>query len=66
MQRRMSHALSSWSFAAALAAALPGRFLVNLGGDIATNGAAAQGGWRIGIEDADDLIADFKQALDQV
>lgn len=36
--------------AAALAAALPGRFLVNLGGDIATNGAAAQGGWRIGIE----------------
>lgn len=39
--------------AAALAAALPGRFLVNLGGDIATNGAAAQGGWRIGIEDAD-------------
>ena len=29
---------------------LPGGFLVNLGGDIATAGAAPIGGWRVGVE----------------
>lgn len=39
-----------------LALTLPGGFLVNLGGDIATSGTAPAGGWRIGIEDADGSI----------
>jgi thiamine biosynthesis lipoprotein len=41
--------------AAALAgreAGLPGGFLVNLGGDIATSGPVPEGGWPIGVEDA--------------
>ena len=35
-----------------LALTLPGGFLVNLGGDIATSGAAPGDGWRIGVEAA--------------
>jgi thiamine biosynthesis lipoprotein len=31
---------------------LPGGFLVNLGGDIATSGPLPEGGWPIGVEDA--------------
>jgi thiamine biosynthesis lipoprotein len=41
------------TIAGLLAAALPGGFLVNLGGDIATSGPAPEGGWRVGIEGAD-------------
>ena len=36
-----------------LAESLPGGFLVNLGGDIATGGPAPLGGWRVGVEAAD-------------
>lgn len=36
-----------------LAQRLPGGFVVNLGGDIATSGQLPQGGWRIGVEAAD-------------
>jgi len=36
-----------------LALQLPGGFLVNLGGDLATSGATPEGGWRVGIEAAD-------------
>jgi thiamine biosynthesis lipoprotein len=36
-----------------LARRLPGGFLVSLGGDIAVSGEMPDGGWRIGIEDAD-------------
>lgn len=35
-----------------LHAALPGGFLVNLGGDIASSGTLPAGGWRIGVEAA--------------
>lgn len=38
--------------AADLADRLPGGFLVNLGGDIATSGELPPGGWLIGVEDA--------------
>jgi thiamine biosynthesis lipoprotein len=40
------------TIAALLAAGLPGGFLVNLGGDIATSGSAPAGGWRVGVEAA--------------
>lgn len=36
-----------------LTQALPGGFLVDLGGDIATSGEIPPGGWRIGVEGAD-------------
>ena len=36
-----------------LAERLPGGFLVSLGGDIAVSGAGPDGGWRVGVEDAD-------------
>lgn len=36
-----------------LAAALPGGFLVNLGGDIAVGGDLPDGGWEIGVEAAE-------------
>ncbi len=39
--------------AARLAAALPGGFLVNLGGDIAVGGDLPDGGWEIGVEAAE-------------
>ncbi len=39
-----------------LALTLPGGFLVNLGGDIATSGFAPDGGWRIGVEATDGSI----------
>lgn len=39
-----------------LAAALPGGFLVNLGGDIASSGELPVGGWDIGVESADGRI----------
>jgi len=32
---------------------LPGGFLVSLGGDIAVGGPVPQGGWRVGVEDAE-------------
>jgi thiamine biosynthesis lipoprotein len=38
--------------AAMLAEALPGGFLVNLGGDIAVGGELPRGGWSLGIDDA--------------
>lgn len=39
-----------------LHAALPGGFLVNLGGDIASSGTLPPGGWRIGVEAADGRV----------
>jgi thiamine biosynthesis lipoprotein len=36
-----------------LAERLPGGFLVSLGGDIAVSGTVPDGGWRVGVEDAD-------------
>lgn len=35
---------------------LPGGFLVNLGGDLATAGATPEGGWRVGVEAADGSV----------
>ncbi len=48
-----------------LSAALPGGFLVNLGGDIATAGPAPDGGWRVGIEAADGGIRQVVAIIDQ-
>ncbi|HEY3546996.1 MAG TPA: FAD:protein FMN transferase [Propionicimonas sp.] len=48
-----------------LSAALPGGFLVNLGGDIATSGPAPDGGWRVGIEAADGGIRQVVAIIDQ-
>lgn len=48
-----------------LAASLPGGFLVNLGGDIATSGRAPQGGWKVGIEAADGTIRQVVAIHDQ-
>jgi thiamine biosynthesis lipoprotein len=48
-----------------LAAALPGGFLVNLGGDIAAAGPAPEGGWRVGIEAADGRIRQVVTITDQ-
>jgi len=39
-----------------LALQLPGGFLVNLGGDLATSGRTPDGGWRVGVEAADGSI----------
>lgn len=39
-----------------LAQRLPGGFLVNLGGDIATSGDLPDGGWRVGVEAADGTV----------
>ena len=44
------------TIAGLLAASLPGGFLVNLGGDIATAGPAPEGGWRVGVEAADGAV----------
>lgn len=38
--------------AASCAAALPGGFLVNLGGDLAAGGRAPRGGWQVALDDA--------------
>lgn len=48
-----------------LSTALPGGFLVNLGGDIATAGPAPDGGWRVGIEAADGGIRQVVAIIDQ-
>lgn len=48
-----------------LDAALPGGFLVNLGGDIATAGPPPAGGWRVGIEAADGGIRQVVAITDQ-
>jgi thiamine biosynthesis lipoprotein len=48
-----------------LALQLPGGFLVNLGGDIATSGAAPAGGWHIGIEAADGTVRQSIEITDQ-
>jgi thiamine biosynthesis lipoprotein len=45
------------TIAALLARDLPGGFLVDLGGDIATSGAVPPGGWWIGVELADGSVA---------
>ena len=39
-----------------LATRLPGGFLVDLGGDIAVGGPPPEGGWRVGVEDADEHV----------
>ncbi|WP_104119157.1 FAD:protein FMN transferase [Arthrobacter sp. B1805] len=39
-----------------LARTLPGGFLVDLGGDIAVSGNPPQGGWQVGVEQADGRI----------
>ena len=44
------------TIAGLLATSLPGGFLVNLGGDIATAGPAPEGGWRVGVEAADGAV----------
>ncbi|HEY3337754.1 MAG TPA: FAD:protein FMN transferase [Propionicimonas sp.] len=53
------------TIAGLLAAALPGGFLVNLGGDIATAGPAPEGGWRVGVEAADGGIRQVIAITDQ-
>jgi thiamine biosynthesis lipoprotein len=55
------------TIAAALAEALPGGFLVNLGGDIAVSGELPRGGWSVGVDDAGgvtrQVVASTGQAL---
>lgn len=51
--------------AAALASALPGGFLVNLGGDIATGGRLPEGGWPIGVEDVEGRVVQAVLATGQ-
>lgn len=41
------------TIAGLLTSRLPGGFLVSLGGDIAVAGPVPEGGWRVGVEDAD-------------
>lgn len=48
-----------------LGSALPGGFLVNLGGDIATAGPAPAGGWRVGVEAADGGLRQVVSITDQ-
>ncbi|MEO3938429.1 FAD:protein FMN transferase [Dermatophilaceae bacterium Soc4.6] len=42
--------------ATSLAAQLPGGFLVNLGGDIAVAGELPDGGWPVGVQDAEGAV----------
>ncbi len=42
--------------AATLAEQLPGGFLVNLGGDIAVSGELPEGGWEVGVQDAEGAV----------
>ena len=44
------------TIAAALARSLPGGFLVNLGGDVATSGAVPDGGWRVGVDGTHQVV----------
>jgi thiamine biosynthesis lipoprotein len=53
------------ALAADLAARLPGGFLVNLGGDIATSGRAPERGWRVGVEAADGSVRQVVAITDQ-
>ncbi len=48
-----------------LAMRLPGGFLVNLGGDIATSGETPADGWNIGIEAADGTLRQVVAITDQ-
>lgn len=48
-----------------LAMRLPGGFLVNLGGDIATSGETPEDGWNIGIEAADGSLRQVVAITDQ-
>ncbi|MDQ2757758.1 MAG: FAD:protein FMN transferase, partial [Actinomycetota bacterium] len=41
---------------ASLAGRLPGGFLVNLGGDISVAGELPDGGWEVGVEDAEGVV----------
>lgn len=42
--------------AAQLGERLPGGFLVNLGGDVAVGGDVPQGGWEVGVRDAEGVV----------
>ncbi|MGV8908389.1 MAG: FAD:protein FMN transferase [Propionicimonas sp.] len=53
------------TIAGLLARSLPGGFLVNLGGDIATAGPAPEGGWRVGVEAADGGVRQVVAITDQ-
>jgi len=53
------------TLAALLATSLPGGFLVNLGGDVATAGPAPDGGWRVGVEAADGGVRQVVAITDQ-
>lgn len=53
------------TIAGRLEASLPGGFLVNLGGDIATAGPAPDGGWRVGVEAADGGVRQVVAITDQ-
>ncbi len=44
------------TIAALLAVSLPGGFLVNLGGDLATGGASPAAGWGIAIDGSDEVV----------
>jgi FAD:protein FMN transferase len=53
------------TLAALLADSLPGGFLVNLGGDVATAGPAPDGGWQVGVEAADGSVRQVVAVTDQ-
>ncbi len=53
------------TIAGLLGSALPGGFLVNLGGDIATAGPPPAGGWRVAIEAADGGLRQVVAITDQ-
>ncbi|MFZ2623764.1 MAG: FAD:protein FMN transferase [Propionibacterium sp.] len=61
----VSKAHAADTIAALLTRELPGGFLVNLGGDIATAGPAPEGGWQVGIEAADGGIRQVVALGDQ-
>jgi FAD:protein FMN transferase len=44
---------------------LPGGFLVNLGGDIASGGRTPAGGWNVGVESADGSVGQVVAITDQ-
>jgi thiamine biosynthesis lipoprotein len=55
MQIDLGASAKAWAAdhaAASCAAALPGGFLVNLGGDLAVSGRAPQDGWQVALDDA--------------
>lgn len=51
-----SKAHAADTIAATLARSLPGGFLVNLGGDVATSGEMPEAGWRIGVDGTDQVV----------